>query len=95
MHSRMTLLASEGLASQTCCVFLGECLAGTRDWLAPSLSNDTESIFRWHSNNDAAFRIPLFVSTLHQYHANNKVNNMKQTPPLLHTLIAVAVFLHA
>ena len=95
MHSRTTLLANEGLVSQTCCMFVSECLAGTRDWLAPSLSNDTESIFRWHSKNDAAFRIPLFVSMLHLYHANNKVNNVRQTPPLLHTLIAVAVFLHA
>ena len=34
-----------------------------RDWLVPSLSNnDTRLIFRWRSNNDAAFGIPSFES---------------------------------
>ena len=56
----------ESLRRQTRWLFVSGCSA-TRDWLAPSLSNnETRSIFRWRSNNDAAFRIPSFESTLHQ-----------------------------
>ena len=61
---------------QTCRVLASKCSAGTRDWLAPSLSNnESGSIFRWRSNNDAAFGIHPFESTLR---ANNVA---RQTPP--------------
>ena len=65
----------ESLRCQTCRVFASKCSAGTRDWLAPSLSNNkNETIFRWGSNNDAAFGVLPFESTLC---ANNKVTRCK------------------
>ena len=67
MHSRtMALFASKGLVSHADVrLVVCSCLrANVWDWLAPSLSNDDSgSIFRWHLNNDAAFRIPSFEST--------------------------------
>ena len=45
----------ESLRRQACRVFASESSAGTRDWLAPSLSNKSGSIFRWRSNNDAEY----------------------------------------
>ena len=68
MHSRtMARLASKGLVSHgDVRLVVCSCLrVNVRDRLAPSLSNnDTGSIFRWRLNNDAAFGIPLFISTL-------------------------------
>ena len=53
-----------------------KCSAGTRDWLALSLSNnESGSIFRWRSNNDAAFGILPFESTLRANYV------ARQTPP--------------
>ena len=85
MRSRTTtLLASEELASH-CDIRLATCLranvrlAQETHMLASSLSNNKSgSIFRWCSNNEAAFRILPFEYTLR---AKNKANVARQTPP--------------
>ena len=68
MHSRTTtLLASKGLDGNVRLVASSCLRLIVRDWLVPSLSNnDTGSIFKWHSNNDATFGTPSFESMLCQ-----------------------------